>query len=74
MIIISEKKYNHDLIDYKQHILFAELEDIPNLVNDVINNYDRYYKMLKLDEVDIALNDHLIDKKVLKSSLKVKRQ
>lgn len=65
MIIISEMKYNIELIDYSKHILFAELKDIPKLINDVINNYEYYYKLLDLDNIDIHLNDKLINEKIL---------
>lgn len=69
MIIISEIKYNIELIDYSQHILFAELKDIPNLINDVINNYEYYYKLLDLDNINIHLNDKLINKKILSDKI-----
>lgn len=65
MIIISEMKYNIELIDYSKHILFAKLKDIPKLINDVINNYEYYYKLLDLDNIDIHLNDKLINEKIL---------
>jgi hypothetical protein len=65
MIIISEIKYKQDLIDYNKHILFCKLEDIYNLINDVINNYEYYYNLLELDDININLNNELINSKIL---------
>jgi len=65
MIIISEKKYKTELIDYAKHILFVELSEMPNLIKDVINNYEHYYKLLDLDNVDYHLNDNLINSDIL---------
>ena len=65
MIIISEKKYKNELIDYAKHILFAKITDIPKLVKRVLSNYDYYYKKLDIDNVNYTLNNHLINKKKL---------
>ena len=65
MIIISDNKYNNNLIDYKEHILFSKVEDMPQLISKIINNYNYYYKKLNLDNINIKLNDHLINKKYL---------
>ena len=65
MIIISEEKYKHNLIDYADHIIFAKIKDIPKLVHKVLLNYKYYYKKLNLDNVNYTLNNHLIDKKKL---------
>lgn len=65
MIIISDKKYKPEIVDYYEHILFIDLEDLPNKINDVISNYEKYYKLLNLDNINIHLNDNLIDKNIL---------
>jgi hypothetical protein len=56
MIIISDHKYNENLIDYKKHILFTDYENIPILAEKVLNNYEYYYKLLDLDNIDIDVN------------------
>ena len=65
MIIISEEKYKTELIDYANHILFAKFTDIPKLANEVLSNYEYYYKKLDLDNIDYTLNNHLISKEKL---------
>ncbi len=65
MIIISEEKYKKELIDYEHHIIFAKIEDIPEIINNVISNYEFYYKKLDLDNINYKLNNHLIDLKKL---------
>ena len=70
MIIISEHKYKKELIDYADHILFAKIEDIPDLVNDVLSNYEYYYKKLDLDNINYTLNNHFINRKFLIDSNK----
>jgi hypothetical protein len=65
MIIISDKKYKHELIDYSEHILFVDIEELETKINDVIANYEKYYKLLNIDNINIHLNDHLISKDVL---------
>lgn len=65
MIIISEEKYKKELIDYEHHIIFAKIEDIPEIINNVISNYEFYYKKLDLDNINYKLNNHLIDIKKL---------
>ena len=66
MIVISDTKYNKNLIDYNNHILFAKIEKMPDLIKKVIDNYDYYYTKLDIDNVDIKLNNHLISKSILK--------
>ena len=65
MIIISDNKYDNNLIDYKDHILFSKVEDMPQLVSKVINDYGYYYNKLNIDNINMKLNNHLIDKKYL---------
>jgi hypothetical protein len=67
MIIISEEKYKKELIDYENHIIFAKIEDIPEIINNVLSNYDYYYKKLDLDNINYTLNNHFIDLKNLLS-------
>lgn len=70
MIIISEEKYRTDLIDYANHILFANITDIPELVVKVLSNYEYYYKKLDLDNIDYTLNNHLINpQKLIQNSV-----
>lgn len=38
-IVISEEKYNSDLINYSKDNLFVKITDIPELVKDVLLNY-----------------------------------
>lgn len=65
MIIISDKKYNSDLIDYSKHIIFVDSVDLPNKIKDVIDNYEKYYKLLDLDNIDMHINDDLINVDIL---------
>ncbi len=65
MIIISDIKYKIELVEHTRHVLFAETENIPGLINDVLSNYDKYYKMLDLDNIDYHINDHLISSDIL---------
>ena len=65
MIVISEEKYKQDLIDYSEHILFAKITDIPELIKKVLSNYEYYYNLLKIDNVNYNLNDHLIKQSLL---------
>lgn len=65
MIIISEIKYKHELIDYNKHIIFVSLEEMGNKIKDVIENYDYYYKLLELDNIDYHLNDNLVNVNIL---------
>ena len=65
MIIISDEKYNTDLIDYSHHILFTKLEDMSELITKVISNYDYYYKKLDLDNINYELNNDLINPQIL---------
>lgn len=65
MIVISEEKYKQDLIDYSEHILFAKITDIPELIKKVISNYEYYYNLLNIDNVNYNLNDHLIKPSLL---------
>ena len=67
MIVISEEKYKQDLIDYSEHILFAKITDIPELIKKVLSNYEYYYNLLKLDNVNYNLNDHLIKPSLLRT-------
>ena len=68
MIIISDIKHNKDLIDYQNHILFSKIQDMPNLISEVLNNYQYYYNTLNIDNIDTQLNNHLINKNILFSS------
>ena len=54
MIIISDKKEDYDTYYYKDYIIFEDYDKIIDKVNDVINNYDTYYKKLGLDVLDIT--------------------
>ena len=54
-----------DLIDYSEHILFAKITDIPELIKKVISNYEYYYNLLNIDNVNYNLNDHLIKPSLL---------
>ena len=65
MIIISDEKYNTELIDYAHHMLFAKLKDISELITEVISNYDYYYKKLDLDNINYELNNDLINRQIL---------
>jgi hypothetical protein len=62
MIIISDEKYNKNLIDYNEHILFTNKYNIPNLLNDVLNNYNTYYQKLNIDNVNKKyFDEHIYD-------------
>lgn len=73
MIIISEKKYNKELIDYSKHIIFCELDEMPEMINKVIDNYEYYYKLLDIDNVNILLNDNIINKEILYNEINNKQ-
>jgi hypothetical protein len=43
VIVISQKCYNHELIDNKDKIIFCDDKDIQDKCIEVINNYEYYY-------------------------------
>ncbi len=65
MIVVSEEKYKKELIDYADHMIFANIKNIPKILKDVEANYEHYYKKLGLDNVNYTLNNHCIDRKLL---------
>tara|TARA_E500000331_G_C16665114_1_gene458744 strand:- start:179 stop:400 length:222 start_codon:yes stop_codon:yes gene_type:complete len=56
MIVISEKGYNEDLLYLKKYIIWCDYDKIPDKVEDVLNNYEKYYNELfkdfNLDEIE----------------------
>lgn len=46
MIVISDLKDDMDKYYLKKHVIFTEYENIPNMVIEVLNNYDNYYNKL----------------------------
>jgi hypothetical protein len=60
MIIISDRKFKEELIDYNKHILFVDIDKLDIIIKDVIENYEIYYKKLDLDNIDIHYFDNYI--------------
>ncbi len=75
-IVISETAPLQDLIAYNNFILWANIEDLPELIKNVADNYDSYYDQIfgndKLSNMIIQLsnentatakyiNDHIIN-------------
>lgn len=60
MIVISDDKLNHNLIDYNKHIIFTGKYNIPETLKDVLNNYEDYYRKLDIDNIDINHFDNYI--------------
>ena len=56
MIVISEPGYNDDLLYLKKYIIFCDYDKIPEKVEEVLNNYEKYYNELfkdfDLDEIE----------------------
>lgn len=73
MIIISEPKYNKELIDYSKHIIFCEIDEMTEMINKVIDNYEYYYKLLDIDNVNILLNDNIFNKEILYNEINNKQ-
>ena len=53
MIIISEKKEDYETYYFYKYIIFEDYDKIVDKIVDVCNNYDKYYKELGLDTLDI---------------------
>lgn len=53
--------YNKNLVDNNEHILFTGKYNIPNLLNDVLNNYNEYYQKLNIDNVNIDFHKNYIE-------------
>jgi hypothetical protein len=53
MIIISEKKEDYETYYFNKYIIFEDYDKIVDKIVDVCNNYDKYYKELGLDTLDI---------------------
>lgn len=62
MIVISNKKEDQDLYSLKDYMIFEDYDKLADKVIEVFNNYDKYYKQLGLDTMD--LNSLPIDKNV----------
>ena len=53
MIIISDKKEDYEKYYFNKYIIFEDYNKIADKVIDVYNNYDKYYKKLGFDKLDI---------------------
>ena len=43
------------------------------MINKVIDNYEYYYKLLDIDNVNILLNDNIINKEILYNEINNKQ-
>jgi len=61
MIIISDMKETIEKYHLKDYVIFEEYENIPDVVEDVINNYDYYYdklfKNFDIEEISCKINE-----------------
>jgi hypothetical protein len=54
MIVISDKKEDMDLYYLKDYMIFEDYDKVPDKAIEVLNNYDKYYKKLGLDTLDLS--------------------
>jgi hypothetical protein len=54
MIVVSEKKEDMDLYYLKDYMIFEDYDKVPDKAIEVLNNYDKYYKQLGLDTLDLS--------------------
>lgn len=63
MIVITEPSLDDDINPLKDFMIITEYENIPNMINQVLNNYDEYYNKLfskSFDEAITELKDKII--------------
>ena len=61
MIIISDIKDDSESIKYKDNIIFVKYDEIPNKVNEVLDNYQYYYDKLDLNNIENLVSSDKIN-------------
>lgn len=70
VIVVSEKSPLNHLIPYNELIIWADYDNIVNKVEEVLENYEEYYKQIFSEKnIDILYNIDIINKKNMEDKI-----